>query len=86
MRRTLRTSKWEERAMKFPWQMKSPWQMSRMLAIAVAALVVAGAVAIGRPQAVSPSMLGAEWQCSRTVLFVTTCLQSGGMVKKRAES
>jgi hypothetical protein len=36
--------------------------------------VAAGAaVAVGRPHLVSEPLLGKEWQCSRTVFFVTTC-------------
>jgi hypothetical protein len=64
-----------------PWKMsafnvlvKFVWQRPRTLAIAGVALVAAGAaVAVGRPHLVSEPLLGKEWQCSRTVFFVTTC-------------
>ena len=47
-------------------------------AIAAVALVAAGvAIAVGHPQEVSEPILGNEWQCSRTVLLVTTCVPVG---------
>ena len=46
----------------------------RALAIAVAAVALAGvAIAFGRPTPNESAVLGAEWQCSRTALVVTTC-------------
>jgi hypothetical protein len=58
----------------FKVRVKFVWQRSRTLAIAGVALVAAGAaVAVGRPHLVSEPLLGKEWQCSRTVFFVTTC-------------
>jgi hypothetical protein len=51
--------------------MEFSWQRLRM--IAVTGLVLIGsAIAVGRPHAVSDPILGADWQCSRTV-FVVTC-------------
>ena len=45
----------------------------RALATAVAAVALAGVViAFGRPTPIESAVLGAEWQCSRTV-FITTC-------------
>ena len=53
-------------------------QGSRILAIAAVALVAAGvAIAVGHPQEVAEPILGNEWQCSRTVLLVTTCVPVG---------
>jgi hypothetical protein len=53
-------------------------QRSRILAIAAVALVAAGvAIAVGHPQEVPEPILGNEWQCSRTVLLVTTCVPVG---------
>jgi hypothetical protein len=62
--------------------MKFIWQMSRTLAIAAVVMVVAGAaVAVGRPHVVSEPLLGTGWQCSRTVLLVTTCSQTNEATK-----
>jgi hypothetical protein len=47
---------------------------SRVLAIAVAAVALAGvAIAFGRPTPIESAVLGAEWQCTRTAFVVTTC-------------
>ena len=51
--------------------MRSIWQRSRMIAIAVASVLGAGAIALARPQPISEPVLGAEWQCSRAALVVT---------------
>jgi hypothetical protein len=54
--------------------LKFVWRRSRALVIAGVALVAAGAaVAVGRSHVISEPLLGKEWQCSRTVPFVTTC-------------
>jgi|GraSoiStandDraft_5_1057265.scaffolds.fasta_scaffold1259060_1 hypothetical protein len=58
--------------------MKLSWTTSRMLALTAVVLVAAGAtVAIGTPRGAFEPMLGPEWQCSRTVLFLTTCSHAG---------
>jgi hypothetical protein len=55
--------------------LKFVWQRSRTLALVGVALVAAGAaVAVGRPHVVSEAFLGNEWQCSRTVFLITTCV------------
>jgi hypothetical protein len=52
------------------------WPRSRMIAIAIVVLLGAGAVAVGRPHAISEPVLGANWHCSRAA-FVVTCTQPG---------
>ena len=42
--------------------------------LAISVVVLAGAtVSVGSPRSVSEPALGAEWQCSRTAFFITTC-------------
>lgn len=53
------------------------WNLAtnRMLALTAAVLVAAGtAMVVGTPRGVDELVLGADWQCSRTMLFVTTCV------------
>jgi hypothetical protein len=55
------------------------WNLTtyRMLALAAVVLVAAGTtMAIGTPRGVDEPMLGSDWQCSRTMLLVTTCAHS----------
>ena len=48
--------------------------LRKLTMVSAFVLVIAGAaVSVGRPQSVSEPRLGAEWQCSRTALFITTC-------------
>jgi hypothetical protein len=54
--------------------MKLNWTTSRMLALATVVLAAAGTtMAIGNSRQVFEPMLGSDWQCSRTMLLVTTC-------------
>ena len=63
--------------------MKFIWQRPGTLALAVVAMVAAGAaVAVGRPQVVSQPLLGAEWQCSRTAFLVTICTQPNERISR----
>lgn len=49
----------------------------RMLALTAVVLMAAGTtMAIGTPRGVYEPMLGSDWQCSRTMLLVTTCAHS----------
>ena len=55
------------------------WKLTtcRLFAVTVVVLVAAGAtMAIGTPRGVIEPTLGQEWQCSRTLLLVTTCSHS----------
>lgn len=53
------------------------WARLTMLAAASVILVGAGiGVALGYPKQVSEPRLGADWQCTRTAFFVTTCTRS----------
>ncbi|MCP3466434.1 MULTISPECIES: hypothetical protein [unclassified Bradyrhizobium] len=46
----------------------------RTLAITFATVALAGvAVFLAQPKPVESSLLGAEWQCSRTAFVLTTC-------------
>lgn len=57
--------------------MQFNWTGSRMLALTAILVVAAGTtVAIGARRGVVEPMLGPDWQCSRTVLVVTTCSRS----------
>ncbi|GMO10817.1 hypothetical protein CO683_41225 [Bradyrhizobium ottawaense] len=57
--------------------MQLNWTTTRMLALAAVLLVAAGTtIAIGTPRALFEPMLGADWQCNRTALVVTTCSHS----------
>ena len=50
------------------------WTTSRLFALTAVVLLAAGAtMAIGTPRGVFEPTLGQEWQCSRTLLLVTTC-------------
>lgn len=45
----------------------------------VAGVILVGAgvgIALSYPKQVSEPRLGADWQCTRTVFFVTTCTRS----------
>jgi hypothetical protein len=54
--------------------MKGNLATYRTLALTIAVLVAAGTtMAIGTPRGVHEPMLGSDWQCSRTMLLVTTC-------------
>lgn len=53
--------------------MKLLWKKSRLLTVLL--LLIGSAVAV-RPRSVSPQMLGAEWQCTRTAFVLTTCSHS----------
>ena len=53
--------------------MEFSWQRLRIIAVTGVVLIGCGsAIAVGRPHAVSDPILGADWQCSRTV-FAVTC-------------
>lgn len=46
----------------------------KALAIAVAAVAVAGAVLLAaRPQPIESAVLGAGWECTRTAFILTSC-------------
>jgi hypothetical protein len=50
---------------------------SKLLGVMALLLTVGGiAIAAGRPRAVTIPVLGAEWQCSRTLLVLTSCSRS----------
>ena len=54
--------------------MEFDWTTSRMLALTAVLLVAAGAIiAIGTPRRVFEPTLGQDWQCSRSMLLMTTC-------------
>jgi hypothetical protein len=54
--------------------MKVNCTISRLFALTAVVVVVASmTVAIGTSRAVPDPMLGPDWQCSRTLLLVTTC-------------
>ena len=55
--------------------MKRSLTTYRMLALTAVVLVAAGMV-ISTPRGVHEPMLGSDWQCSRTMLLVTTCAHS----------
>lgn len=55
------------------------WNLTtcRMLALTAVVLMAACAtMAIGTPRGVFEPTLGQDWQCSRTMLLVTTCSHS----------
>ncbi|TYL83908.1 hypothetical protein FXB40_45760 [Bradyrhizobium rifense] len=57
--------------------MNTHWTTSRMFALTAVVLVAAGAtMAIGTPRGVFEPTLGQDWQCSRTLVLVTTCSHS----------
>jgi hypothetical protein len=56
--------------------MKFSWTASGMLALTAVVLAAGTTMAISTPRGVFEPMLGPEWQCSRTVLLVTTCSHS----------
>jgi hypothetical protein len=46
----------------------------KALAIAVAAVAVAGAVLLAaRPQPIESNVLGAAWECTQTAFILTSC-------------
>lgn len=50
----------------------------KALAIAVALVVVAGAVLLlARPQPIESAVLGAGWECTQTAFVLTTCAPRG---------
>ncbi|MCP3399784.1 MULTISPECIES: hypothetical protein [unclassified Bradyrhizobium] len=50
----------------------------RALAIAVAAVAVAGAALLfARPQPIESAVLGTDWECTQTAFVVTTCAPRG---------
>ena len=56
--------------------MTSFWRNRKVLAIAVAAVILGGTVAISyalAPEPVASSTLGAGWQCHRAAGIFTTC-------------
>ena len=54
--------------------MNVDWTTSRLFALTAVVLFAVGAtMAIGTPRGVFEPTLGQEWQCSRTLLLVTTC-------------
>jgi hypothetical protein len=58
--------------------MTSLWRNRKVPAIAVAAVILGGAVAISyalAPEPVASSTLGEGWQCHRVAGFFTTCSQ-----------
>ena len=57
--------------------MKLNWTTSRLFAVTAVVLAAAGAtMAIGTPRGVVEPKLGQDWQCSRTMLLLTTCSHS----------
>lgn len=57
--------------------MNPNWTTSRMFALTAVVLLAAGAtMAIGTPLKVIEPASGKDWQCSRTLLLVTTCSHS----------
>jgi hypothetical protein len=57
--------------------MKLHWTWPKALGLTAAVLVAGGvAAAVSFDQDVSEPRLGAEWRCTRTALFVTTCTRS----------
>ena len=58
--------------------MTTPWRERRVFAISIASLACAVALlwaALVYPQPVVDPMLGADWQCSRTMFFLTSCIR-----------
>lgn len=57
--------------------MKFNWTASRVLAVAAVVLVAAvTTIASSHDQEIPERSLGPGWQCSRTMLFATTCSHS----------
>lgn len=57
--------------------MKFKWTASRLLAFAAVVLVAAvSTITSSHNQGVPEPSLGPGWQCSRTMLFATTCSHS----------
>lgn len=57
--------------------MKFNWTASQVLTLAAAVLVVAGTtITTSQNRGVPEPSLGPGWQCSRTMLFATTCSHS----------
>jgi hypothetical protein len=56
--------------------MITAWRDHKIFAISIASLACAAALlwaALANPQPVVDSMLGADWQCHRTMFFLTSC-------------
>jgi len=53
--------------------MEAPVMNTTWAMLAISAIVLVATVSVGSPQSVSEPALGAEWQCSRTAFFITTC-------------
>jgi hypothetical protein len=52
------------------------WNLATYRTLALTAVVLVAAattIAIGNPSGFHEPMLGSDWQCSRTMLVVTTC-------------
>lgn len=57
--------------------MKFNWTASRVLVLAAVVLVAAvSSITSSHNQGVPEPSLGPDWQCSRTMLFATTCSHS----------
>jgi hypothetical protein len=57
--------------------MKHHWTLTKMLALMAAILVSGSAAAmLGHPRELSVVRLGAEWRCTSTAFFVTTCVHA----------
>jgi len=57
--------------------MKWKFTTYRMFVLTAVVLVAAGTtMAIGTLHGIHEPMLGSDWQCSRTMLLVTTCAHS----------
>jgi len=52
--------------------MEAPVMSTTWAMLAISAVVLAGAM-LSVESTVSEHALGAEWQCSRTAFFITTC-------------
>jgi hypothetical protein len=58
--------------------MTTRWRERKVFAISIASLACAVALlwaALVYPQPVVDPMLGAGWQCSRTMFFLTNCIR-----------
>jgi hypothetical protein len=58
--------------------MTTAWREHKVFAISIASLACAAALlwaALAYPQPVVDPTLGADWQCRRTMFFVTSCIR-----------
>jgi hypothetical protein len=58
--------------------MTTAWRGRKVFAISIASLACAAAllwVALAYPQRVVDPTLGADWQCRRTMFFLTSCIR-----------